>query len=333
MVPLLNTLTVDAGTGGIICEGNSIVLNATSNGNNFLWNQTGTLSNAGLLQPTATPGISTTYIITARLGPCTEIDSATIFVKPAPQPFAADASICYGQTVRLNATGGISYSWIPATYLSSTNIPNPQVMKPASTIVYDLHAIGSNNCPSIQPSKVKVTVTFPIKIFAGNDTAALVNEPLQLNAVDFNNNPVINWVWSPSAGLNNPLIPNPVFVSDKDRSYLLTAVTPEGCEARDSITIKVYKFADIFVPTAFTPNGDGKNEVLKAQPIGIKQFVRFSVYNRWGQLVFTTADHSKGWNGKISGVLQPAAVFVWIASAIDFKGRPIERKGTTVLIR
>jgi gliding motility-associated-like protein len=111
------------------------------------------------------------------------------------------------------------------------------------------------------------------------------------------------------------------------------AVTPDGCEARDSIHIKVYKHADIFVATGFSPNGDGKNEVLKAVPIGIKQFKYFSVYNRWGQLVFTTSDASKGWDGRIGGQLQNTGVFVWIASGVDFKGRPIEKKGTTVLIR
>ncbi len=333
VVALTNNLTVDAGAATTICEGTTTVLNATSNGNNFLWSNAATLTNATALQTNGRPTVTTNYTITARWGPCTAIDSVTITVNAAPKPFAADTSICFGQSTSLNAGGGSSYTWSPSTYLNDPTISNPQVINPSATIAYTLNAIGANNCSSIQPAIVRVTVTYPIRIFAGNDTVALENEPIQLKAVDFNNNPVVNWSWSPSVDLSNPSIPNPVFASDKDKSYLLTATTPAGCKSLDSINIKVYKFADIFVPTAFTPNADGKNDVLKALPVGIKKFNRFSVYNRWGQNIFTTTDERKGWNGKINGELQPTGVYVWIASAVDFKGVPLERKGTTVLMR
>jgi gliding motility-associated-like protein len=281
----------------------------------------------------AAPVSNATYYLTAKWGPCTAKDSVDIIVKPAPRPFAFDTTICYGQSVVLNATGGVSYTWSPSTYLSSTTVSNPQVVKPASTITYLLNAVGVNNCAAVTPARVTVTVAYRLRIVAGNDTLAVENEALQLNALDLNNNTAVNWLWSPADGLSNAIIPNPVFTSATDKSYLLTAVTPDGCEARDSIYIKVYKYADIFVATGFSPNGDGKNEVLKAVPVGIKQFKKFSVYNRWGQIVFTTSNAAKGWDGKIGGQLQNTAVFVWIASGVDYKGRYIERKGTSVLIR
>jgi gliding motility-associated-like protein len=333
IVPLINTLTADAGPGRTICEGESVALNATSNGNNFLWSPAGSLSSAVVLQLNAAPVVTTKYYLTAKLGPCTVMDSVTIIVNPAPKPFAQDTTICFGQSVVLQASGGLRYTWSPATYLSSTTIADPQVTKPASTIRYTIHSVGANNCVSVQPGHVTVTVDYRLKIFAGNDTAAVENEPLQLQAIDRNNNPAIIWLWTPAAGLSNPAVANPVFLSDRDGQYLLTATTPDGCESQDSLIVLVYKFADIFVPTAFSPNGDGKNEVLKAVPVGIKHFQRFSVYNRWGQLVFTTSQPWKGWDGKINGQLQASGVFVWIASGIDFKGKRIERKGTSVLIR
>ncbi|HZH64163.1 MAG TPA: gliding motility-associated C-terminal domain-containing protein, partial [Flavisolibacter sp.] len=331
IVPLQNTLTVDAGNTQTVCEGTSVLLNATSNGKEFVWSPSLGITNPNILQPTAAPASNITYYLTAKWGACTAKDSVEIFIKPAPRPLVFDTTICYGQSVVLNATGGVSYAWSPSTYLSNTTVSNPQVIKPASTITYLLHAVGTNNCASV--AQVTVTVAYRLQIVAGNDTVAVENEALQLNALDLNNNPAINWLWSPADGLSNPVIRNPVFNSATDKSYLLMAVTPDGCEARDSIHIKVYKYADIFVATGFSPNGDGKNEVLKAVPIGIKQFKYFSVYNRWGQLVFTTSDASKGWDGRIGGQLQNTGVFVWIASGVDFKGRPIEKKGTTVLIR
>jgi len=64
------------------------------------------------------------------------------------------------------------------------------------------------------------------------------------------------------------------------------------------------------VPSAFTPNNDGNNDILKDIPIGIKKFNYFIIYNRWGNRVFYTTDFSRGWNGKLNEQLQPTAVFV-----------------------
>ena len=89
----------------------------------------------------------------------------------------------------------------------------------------------------------------------------------------------------------------------------------------------------IYVPKAFTPNNDGLNDILKAIPFGIKEFKYFSLYNRWGELVFTTKTFYKGWDGIFKGQKQSTGVYAWIAEAIDFNDKPIRVKGTTVLIR
>ncbi|MBL7749995.1 MAG: gliding motility-associated C-terminal domain-containing protein, partial [Chitinophagaceae bacterium] len=93
------------------------------------------------------------------------------------------------------------------------------------------------------------------------------------------------------------------------------------------------KGPEIYVPSAFTPNGDGKNDILRALPAGVQQFLYFRVYNRWGQLVFQTQDHRIGWDGKINGQIPPTGTFVWVAEGIDYLGQRILRKGTVVLIR
>ena len=88
-----------------------------------------------------------------------------------------------------------------------------------------------------------------------------------------------------------------------------------------------------YVPSGFTPNGDSKNDVLRAIPVGMKQLNYFRVYNRWGQLVFSTNSERKGWDGKISGALQPTGTYVWIAEGLDYRGMKLFRKGVTTLIR
>ena len=100
------------------------------------------------------------------------------------------------------------------------------------------------------------------------------------------------------------------------------------------ITVKVFKTnPQIFVPTAFTPNRDGKNDVIRPIPVGISKIEYFRVFNRWGQMVFNTTVNGEGWDGKISGKDQGTNVFVWIVQGIDYTGKVVTAKGTVTLIR
>lgn len=140
-------------------------------------------------------------------------------------------------------------------------------------------------------------------------------------------------MWSPSSGLNNPNIFNPLAILQSNQSYILQGITVAGCIGYDTINVKVFKGADIFVPTGFTPNGDGKNEYLKPICVGIKELTYFQVYNRWGQLLFKTNAIGKGWDGTIGGKQQATSTFVWMVKGVSFDGKIIERKGTSTLIR
>jgi gliding motility-associated-like protein len=261
--------------------------------------------------------------------------SGLVYVKRVTIPNAgSDASMCFGTRYRLNGSGGTVYQWSPSTYLSNPNIPDPFVNAPAPGVfTYVLTVNDASGCNSTNKDTVILTVLPPVKIFAGRDTSIVINEPLQLDAIDVNNNGLINYSWSPGAGLNNASIKNPVAILDHDMYYALTASTADGCIGTDDIAIKVFSKADLYVPTAFTPNGDGKNDFAVVIPVGIKVLGYFSIYNRWGQMVFTTKDSKKGWNGQFNGKEQSTAAFVWIAEAIDFRGNVIFRKGTVTLIR
>ena len=89
----------------------------------------------------------------------------------------------------------------------------------------------------------------------------------------------------------------------------------------------------IYIPNAFSPNNDGLNDILKAIPNKIKEFKYFSLYNRWGEMVFTTSSLNKGWDGIYKGHKQNTGVYAWIAEVIDFEDKLIKIKGTTLLIR
>ncbi|MCX6320125.1 MAG: choice-of-anchor L domain-containing protein [Bacteroidetes bacterium] len=334
IIALNNTVTADAGTDRDLCEGRSLTLAAVSNGTTFNWTPAATLSNATQLTPVANPVVTTKYYLTATSGICTRTDSVTVTVLPAPVANAGpDASYCFGKVYQLNGNGGVVYQWTPSTYfVSSNDVPSPSV-KANNTITYSLQVTDANGCTSLLADQVTITVTPPIKIFAGNDTVAAINQPIQLRVRELGNAGVTQYSWSPANYLSDATIATPIAILPQDQRYVVTASTPDGCEGKDDILIKVYKGPEIYVPSGFTPNNDGLNDRVGPLPVGIKVFRFFRVFNRWGQLIFATSNPALTWDGTFKGVQQDTGTFIWMAEAIDFRGQLITRKGTITLIR
>jgi gliding motility-associated-like protein len=333
-IPLTDNLTLAMGPGATICQGTSSMLTLTSNATVYSWTPAASLNNPGIAQPTASPQSTTTYTVSATLGVCTTTGPETITVLPAPHPTATPvAQLCYGQSTQLQGAGGLTYQWSPATYLNSTTVPNPIVQSPQKSITYSLNVTDAAGCSSIQPAVVLVVVTPPPVVFAGDDTAILIGQTLQLDAVDVNNAGFTSYSWSPAIGLDNPSIQDPLATVTGDITYVVTASTVAGCTGTDTIRIKAVTASDVLVPNAFSPNGDGRNDVLRPHAIGIKDFKYFRVFNRWGQMVFSTTNEGEGWDGRVGGQLQPLGTYVWVVMGLDFAGKPVERRGTVVLVR
>jgi len=197
--------------------------------------------------------------------------------------------------------------------------------------------VNNAGCPNALKDTFVIKVNDPIIVHAGNDTAVVINQPLQFNATVSEPSAGI-WSWTPATGLNFTTIPDPVAtynVNDPASvTYIITAKTEAGCSGSDTVTVKIFKTpADIFVPSAFTPNSDGRNDVIRPVLVGIQKLEFFRVYNRWGQLVFTTSEVNKGWDGLIGGARQSTQNFVYMVQAVDYTGRVITKRGNFVLIR
>ena len=107
--------------------------------------------------------------------------------------------------------------------------------------------------------------------------------------------------WSPANSLNDPLVPNPIIKPDRDVTLTLTASTSFGCPTTDEVRIRVFNGPEIYVPNAFSPNNDGKNDRFRPLAVGISKVLYFQVYNRYGQLIFTSIATFVGWDGKMNG--------------------------------
>jgi|GEM_PF-561857 len=333
----INSITVNAGNDINLCQGASVQLQASTNATVFAWLPAAGLGNTAILNPLVSPTVSTAYIITATSGQCSVSDTVVVHVAAAPLAFAGkDASICFGNTLQLHGSGGTSYLWSPAQFLSSTSGQDPffnASQQGVFTVLLDV--TDANGCNSVKKDSVVITVLPPAKVFAGNDTAIAASQPLPLQAVDINHSGFNSYTWSPSTGLNNPFIENPValLASSNQYTFTVTARNAAGCEATDDINIKVYVKPELYVPNAFTPNADGRNDVLKVIAVGIRELKYFTIYNRWGEIVFTTKNLLLGWDGNYKGQKQDPNTFVWVAEAVDMNGNTLARKGIAVLIR
>ena len=210
---------------------------------------------------------------------------------------------------------------------------NPvHVYSQAGTRILHLTVTADNGCVSNDVTR-QIHIE-DIYVDAGKDTSVQANTPFRLNANwtgDFKGVPVLTW--SPQHGLSTTDGNDPTGILQNDQVYYLTAITDIGCKTVDSIKIRVFTSAGVLVPSAFTPNHDGLNDLLRPRYNGIKSLNYFSVYDRWGELVFKTSDMAKGWDGTVNGKLQGNGTFVWIVSAEGFDGKKFQLKGTTTIIK
>jgi len=282
------------------------------------------------LNPYSAPG---TYIVKFSVqssnGCNSDTVSKTVVVEASPEVSFTNTGACIGEQIQftntsLNTQGTItSFTWDFGDGSVST-INNPiHTYNSIGDYTATLKVVTANGCTTTASRIFHIEL---VHAFAGNDTVVSIGQPVQLHASGGQ-----FYQWSPANFLSAANIPDPIAVLNRDQTYNVKVTTQEGCTGFDDIVVKVMKGPEIYVPSGFVP--EGKNRIFRPVLIGIQELYYFSVYNRWGQLVFTTKEPGKGWDGKINGITQPTGVFVWELKAKDYQERIISRKGTVVLIR
>ncbi|HLG39455.1 MAG TPA: T9SS type B sorting domain-containing protein, partial [Chitinophagaceae bacterium] len=121
--------------------------------------------------------------------------------------------------------------------------------------------------------------------------------------------------------------------SESEQLYTITITTASGCVTVDTQMVKTVKEAQIYVPSAFSPNNDGLNDNLHPIFVGIKEVRYFRIFNRWGQMLYERKTELPGWDGNIAGTPQPTQVVVWMIEVLTIDNRIIAKKGTSTLVR
>ncbi|MEP7238750.1 MAG: PKD domain-containing protein [Ferruginibacter sp.] len=323
-------VTLFGGNDTTICKTDAVVLQLTSDALHYLWTPATGLNDPTIKNPVATPLVQTTYHVVGNIGKCIAEDDITITPIPYPPANAGpDQTICVGGSAQLNASGGSIYSWSPTAFLTAANIPNPVSVKPSDNVRYVVTVRDVLGCPKTVKDTMIVYVA-RIKANAGpRDTSVVLGQPLQLGASGST-----NYAWTPATWLNNPSISNPISLPQNNIEYVVRVSNSVGCFDTDTILVKVFKVKpDLYVPSGFTPNGDGNNDIFRPIAIGMKSIDNFQVYNRWGQMLYSGTGNGAGWDGRFAGKAQEAATYVWYAEGVDYLNNKIKRKGTVVLIR
>jgi gliding motility-associated-like protein len=332
-VRVVDHVTLKAFPDTVICQGDQVQLYTTGDGLHFSWTPASDMPDPTLPNPIATTNATTNYQVTATIGHCFATDNITVRTIPYPIANAgADTSVCYNTSAQIHAgIVGSSFTWAPGGSLNNTNVLDP-LAKPKQTTAYVLTVTDTLGCPKPARDTIVVVVLPKVNAFAGHDTSLVIGQPMHFHATGG-----INYLWSPPIALDNPNSADPTATFDgsvDSIQYRVLVADEQNCLDSAFITVKIFKTdPQIFVPTAFTPNGDGKNDVFRPIGVGIKNMEYFRVYNRWGQMVFSTTTNGQGWDGNIEGKPQATNTFVWIVKGIDYLDKPFFKKGSVTLIR
>jgi gliding motility-associated-like protein len=321
----------------VLCLGSGINLQV-SGAATWQWQPAAGLSSATIPNPVANPAENTLYRVTGTSAQgCTTTDSVNVRVA---KPFAialtpATAEICAGQQVPLQATGAAAtWLWVGNTAgLSNTNTANPTA-RPATTTTYTVVATDADRCFT-DTATLTVEVNPLPTVNAGPDIELVSGTAANLTLTTTGN--IVRYSWTPARDLSCTTCPNPVANPTIPVQYVVSVATDKNCTATDSLNIIISCGKTYYIPTGFTPNGDGLNDYFYVLGGGgnVRQL---QVYNRWGDLVFERKnvpvnDRSSGWEGRIKGNQAPAATYIYTAVVECIDGTVYEYKGSVMLMR
>ena len=284
------------------------------------------------------PVVTTQYVVevTNSFG-CKNKDTSVVNIAgPFKLKVPADTFVCRGNSVQLYATGASTYKWIN----NITGLSNPVIASPVATplmaSVYSVVGYDANNCFN-DTAILRIGVqSFP-SVSAGPDVEAQTGSEVQLQATGSSD--VESYSWSPSDYLSCTTCPSPVSKPRNQVSYIVKATNRYGCSVTDTVQIKlVCAQSRIYIPTAFTPNKDFKNDIFYPKGGGVKQVNFLKIYNRAGQVVFerrnfNVNDPSAGWNGMVNSYEVSSGTYVYFTEMVCDTGEVFSFKGTVVVIK
>ena len=309
-VRVFNSPVIKLGIDTSLCKGATATLSAGSGFSNYLWN-TGSIANQISVSQFGNYSVTATT-----LDGCKSYDTLRI-LQVYNNPIVLlnhDNSLCEGDKRVLDAGAYDSYLW--------QNGATTRTIEAASLGTYFVTAKDNNGCIGSDTTIINSIKLVP-RDFLEESISKCNYEQITLKPLQN----FLAYSWS-----TNSTAP---FISISEPGlYYLDVTDQNKCIGRDSVIVYQRQcLKGLYVPKAFTPNSDGRNDRLNPKIFGVIRNFKFSIYNRYGQLVFTTQKLNDGWNGMFKGVNQEAGAFIWTCQ-YAIQGEPNhEEKGTFILMR
>ena len=259
------------------------------------------------------PGIYKDTLLTW-LG-CDSVIVTSLIVNPNPNPYlGADKDLCQGQSITFSPGSFNSYQWQDQSILPSFTT--------STTGIYWVQVTDANNCTNRDTVEIKNIYSPPSNFLKQTDSLCQYDKITIGTSVNY-----LQYSWSTGSSQPNIIV-------DHAGQFILTVKDANNCTGKDTIQV-IQKLCNtgVFVPTAFTPNGNGLNDVFRARVYGIAEYFKLEVFDRWGNRVFMATDPMQAWDGKFNGAYLTSAVFVWQCSYKIRGEKHGFQKGTVTLIR
>jgi gliding motility-associated-like protein len=350
LVPSLNISTPSE----TICAGSLVTFNAvaTGAGNNpgYQWKingvNTGTNDKVYASSSLANNDFVSCVLSISPLYSCATVNqvvsknipiTVTTGTVPSVEITADKNNVCAGEDVTFTAIANDAgsnptYQWLLNNALLQAGTPVYTSNKLANGDQLLCKIVPGAGACSFAPDSSNVLVAVikdtPVVYISPADTIIARGMQVQLNSMIVGN--TVSYQWNPGHKLTNPLSLNPqTSILNENTSYSLTVSDDKGCKATANAVIKIG--TGLYMPNAFTPNNDGVNDVFRIPPNAILDLKEFSIYDRWGNKIFTTTNKNAGWNGTLNGKKQNTATYVYyIKCIVDHKY--ISIKGSFILI-
>jgi len=263
---------------------------------------------------------------------CVLGDTLEVIVPPRPA-LPGDTGICAGDAILLPVSNGARYQWYengfnPPATLSCTTCASP-VARPADNTTYTVIVTGPSGCADTLQVQVQVTPVPRTRIL-NSDTLVMYGTSVRLHARGAD-----HYLWSPAHSVDDPALADPLATLRETTLYIVAGSAAENirCRSYDSLQVRVNYRGVFYIPSAFTPGADGKNDVFRIANLTFQKVTEFRVFNRWGQEVFSAAAGRTGWDGTWKGTPQPVGVYYYLIRLAYPDGTTEMFKGDVTLIR
>ncbi len=338
-IDVMHPYEIDAGEDVEICIGSSIILNGKGVGE-YLWTPDQYLNNNTDTSPIASPTEPIKYLLNVTKGDCTLTDSVFINTLEKTNISAADTVLCPGMTAELDIEGfADEFEWIPSNYLSNPFVQNPLVT-PETEMFYTV--IGRLGTCEPDTTTLMVELMQEPQVYLAPEHTFFPGQTIVLNVYNEDDG-LYQYEWDLNDGLSCTDCPMPSVAPMESRFYTVTVIDLEsGCEKELTTLVKLLdRCGDklINVPNIFSPNDDKINDKVYPYSSTISTISNFTIFNRWGGIVYTQSNFPPGdsafsWDGNTPNGKAPAGVYVYLLEAVcDLDGSTITKKGDITLLR